>query len=248
VTPDAMPLTGMTAPMAESPSLRAGNGGTAAYELKFLLDEAAARAVEAWARQRLLPDPHGRDGTYHTTSLYCDTSALDVYHRTKGFKRSKYRVRRYGETAAVHLERKTKRGDRVRKRRAVLPLEGLALLAGAEAEPDWPFAWFLRQVRFRGLRPAARIAYDRTALIGHAPEGAVRLTMDRHLVGVPTEGWELPPLRDGKPLLPGGVVVELKYQDALPGLFRELLERLPPVLARASKYRLAVQAWGREKG
>lgn len=248
MTPDAMPLPGLTAPMAESPSLRAGSGAAAAYELKFLLDEAAARPVEAWARQRLAPDPHGRDGTYRTTSLYCDTPALDVYHRTRGFRRSKYRVRRYGETAAVHLERKTKRGDRVRKRRSALPLEGLGLLEAAEAEPEWPFAWFLRQVRFRGLRPAARVGYDRTAFVGHAPEGAVRLTMDRHLVGVPAEGWELPPLRDGKELLPGQVVLELKYQDVLPGLFRDLLGRLPPVLARASKYRLAVQAWGREKG
>jgi hypothetical protein len=243
-----MPLPGMTAPLVESPSLRAGNGGTAAYELKFLLDEPAARAIEAWARQRLVPDPHGRDGTYRTTSLYCDTAALDVYHRTPGFKRSKYRVRRYGELAAVHLERKTKRGDRVRKRRAVLPLEGLALVEASDPEPDWPFAWFLRQVRFRGLRPTARIAYDRTAFIGHAPDGAVRLTMDRHVVGVPAEGWELPPLRDGRPLLPGGVVLEMKYQDALPAPFRELLERLPPILARASKYRLGIQAWGREKG
>jgi hypothetical protein len=136
----------------------------------------------------------------------------------------------------------------VKKKRAVLPLEGLGLVEVADPEPEWPFAWFLRQVRFRGLRPTARIAYDRTAFIGHSPEGAIRLTMDRNLMGVLAEGWELSPLHDGRALLPGGVVLEMKYQDVLPGPFRELLECLPPILARASKYRLGIQAWGREKG
>jgi hypothetical protein len=172
---------------------------------------------------------------------------MDVFHRTKGFKRNKYRVRRYGDTAAVHLERKTKRGDRVRKRRSVLPLEGLGLMEAAEPEPDWPHAWFLRQVRYRGLRPSLRIAYNRTAFIGQTAEGGARLTLDRDLVGVPAEGWELLPLAEGRELLPGGVILELKYQAALPALFRELLAGLPSG-ARSSKYRMGVQAWGWEKG
>src|SRR5262249_21752577 len=157
---------------------------------------------------------------------------LDVFHRTKGFKKKKYRVRRYGESPAVHLERKTKRGDRVRKRRAVLPLDELPRLETADLEPEWPHAWFLRQVRFRGLRPTVRIAYDRTAFIGQTPDGGVRLTLDRDLIGVAAGGWELHPLAEGPPLLPGGVVLELKYQVAVPALYRELLAGLPPV-ARA---------------
>lgn len=245
MTPDAVPYLGLTAPEAQSPSLRAGNGEAAAYELKFLLDEAAARAVELWARQRLLPDPHGRDGTYRITSLYCDTPQLDVYHRSPGYKRSKYRVRRYGETAEVHLERKRKKGERVRKRRVMLPLADLADIDAPDPEPGWAHSWFLRQVRRRGLRPAARVGYDRTALIGQTAEGAVRLTLDRNLAGEPADGWALPAVEAGWPLLPGGVVLELKYQAALPAMFRELLAGLPPARGRGSKYRLGVEAWGR---
>lgn len=245
MTPDAVGYLGLTAPEAQSPSLRAGNGEAAAYELKFLLDEAAARAVEQWARQRMAPDPHGRDGTYRITSLYCDTPQLDVYHRSPGFKRSKYRVRRYGETAVVHLERKKKKGERVRKKRVPLALEELGGLGEVDAEPEWAHAWFLRQVRLRGLRPAARVAYERTALVGQAAEGGVRLTLDRDLVGEPADGWALPAVGAGWRLLPGGVVLELKYQEMLPAMFRDLLAGLPPARGRGSKYRLGVEAWGR---
>src|SRR5207248_490142 len=123
--------------------------------------------------------------TYRTTSLYCDTPAWDVYHKGPGYRRSKYRVRRYGADPAVHLERKTRKGDRVRKRRDTLPLGGLALLADSDPEPGAPWAWFARQVRFRDLRPACRVAYDRTALEGAAPEGPLRLALDRNLAGAP---------------------------------------------------------------
>src|SRR5947209_4475248 len=107
------------APLLVSPALVNGDSGDA-YELKFVLPEAAAGEVEAWARRRLAPDPHGRNGTYSTTSLYCDTSGWDVYHRSAGYRRSKYRVRRYGAAPDVHLERKKKRGDKVRKHRDAL--------------------------------------------------------------------------------------------------------------------------------
>ena len=40
--------------------------------------------------------------------MYCDTQALDVFHRTPGYRRRKYRVRRYDEAWDVHLERKVR--------------------------------------------------------------------------------------------------------------------------------------------
>src|SRR5436305_1036093 len=117
----------------ESPSLApAGGGEGPAYELKFLLDETRAQEVEAWARRRLLLDPHGDPalgGAYQTLSLYCDTPDLDVYWGRPSYKRRKFRVRRYGAAPWVFLERKSKWGDRVAKRRSPVPGEEVALLA-----------------------------------------------------------------------------------------------------------------------
>ncbi len=218
--------------------------GREAFELKFHLPARAAEQAEEWARQRLLPDPHGQAGTYLTTSLYCDTPRLDVYHRSPGYRRSKFRVRRYEQTTVAYLERKRREGDRVSKRRDAVPLIDVPLLGRPEAALDWPGLWFFRQVRFRELRPVCRIAYRRTAFQGPSPDGPIRLTLDRDVIGVPAGDWDVGAVCDGKPLLSGAVVLEMKFRGSLPALFRELLEQLPPTLGRISKYRLCVEAWG----
>jgi hypothetical protein len=235
-------LGGAPAPPIDSPALNRDAWG-AAYELKFRLSEVQAGAVEAWARERMAPDPYGEAGTYRITSVYCDTPGLAVYHRAPGFKRSKYRLRRYGTSPAVWLERKKKQGGRVRKKRTGVPLEELARLAAEAGSLDWAGGWFLQRIRFRELRPVCRVGYDRTAFVGQSPDGPLRLTLDRHLVGVPTRAWEVPPLEEGQPLLPGAVVLELKFHAGLPGLFHELLARLPARPEGASKYRLCVESW-----
>ncbi|MBY0232196.1 MAG: polyphosphate polymerase domain-containing protein, partial [Gemmataceae bacterium] len=233
----------MTPEAALSPSLRKGGGP--AFELKYVLTLDEAAQAEEWARSALAPDPHGKDGAYRTLSLYCDTPARDVFHRSRGYRRSKYRIRRYEQGGFLHLERKTRRGDRVSKKRSVLALDHLPLVESADPEPEWDWGWFLRQVRFRDLSPAARLGYARTAFVGGCPEGPMRLTIDRGLRGEPAAGWDVGPLRDPRPLLEGKAVLELKYADALPGPFRRLLEILPPNRpGGASKYRLCLRAWG----
>jgi hypothetical protein len=125
--------------------------------MKFPLDEPRARAVEAWARRHLRPDPHalpGPNGAYRTVSLYLDTPALDVYRRTGVVGRGKLRIRRYGAEACVYLEHKARFGDRVHKRRSCVPVEELFLLT-EEAPAAWPGAWFARRLRGVGCgRPA----------------------------------------------------------------------------------------------
>lgn len=228
--------------MFDSPSLT--NGAEAAYELKLRVPTDLAETVEAWARQRLHPDPHGIDGRYQTTSLYCDTANLDVYRRSDGFRRRKYRLRRYGDAERVYLERKKRQGDRVWKKRDAVAIDDLMYLAGVEPAADWVGGWFLERLRLRDLRPICKMVYQRTAFLGDVHGERVRLTLDRDLVGVPEREWDLSPVRGGKPLLPGGVVLEMKFHTTLPAVFRELLELLPQGLGRASKYRLCVGAWG----
>jgi hypothetical protein len=237
----------VTAAGFESPSLaRAGAGS--GYELKFLLDAVRAQEIEAWASRRLLPDPHGDPalgGAYRTTSLYCDTPELDVYHRSPSYKRRKFRLRRYGSAPWVFLERKAKSGDRVSKRRTAVPEGELAHLAHPLSPADWPGHWFHRRLAARRLGPACRIVYQRTAYVGSSPEGPLRLTLDRRLRGLLTDdGWSLAAFEGGLPLLRGQVILELKFRAALPVVFKELVLGLRLTPSSVSKYRLCREAWG----
>lgn len=242
----------MTLPLSSagflSPSLGPrGDGDGPAFELKFLLDEAQAHEVEDWARRRLLLDPHGDpelDGAYRTTSLYCDTAELDVYRRTPGHRRRKFRVRRYGVAGWVYLERKAKRGDRVTKRRVAVAEEELPLLEQTLCLADWPGRWFQQRLHRRRLRPACLIRYRRTAYVGTCPEGPLRLTLDRRVRGQLTNAWSVAPFEGGLPLLTGQVIVEFKFRAALPAPFRELVAELRLNPAAVSKYRLCREACG----
>jgi len=244
----------------ESPSLSASTGlEVPAFELKFLLTEAQARDVEERARRHMFSDPHADpalDNAYRITSLYCDTPALDVFHRLAPFQRRKHRLRRYGQTPWIFLERKIKWGDRVKKRRTMIPDADLTILI-QPPQPDrsptalsgldgaaWPGHWFHRHLAMRQLAPVCRIAYERVALVGEAAEGPLRLTFDRHIRGLMRRDWNLDDDGAGMPLLTDQVICEFKYRALLPSLFKEIIlaARLTP--GPVSKYRTFLRASG----
>lgn len=237
----------LTAVGFESPSLgKPGAGAEPAFELKFLIEPGRAQEVESWARGRLALDPHGEPalgGAYRTTSLYFDTPELDVYHRTPSYKRRKFRLRRYGSAPWTFLERKSKWGDQVEKRRTAIPEGELPLLALAASLADWPGHWFHRRLRMRRLVPACRVGYQRTAYVGSCLEGPLRLTLDRRLLGILTDDWGLGPVEGGLPLLAGQVILELKFRRALPAPFKELVRDLRLNPTSVSKYGLCRRAW-----
>lgn len=245
----------------ESPSLLSGrSGGTVsadneaagvrAYELKFHVPDRVAVEVEAWANASgMSVDPHGdpaRGGVYDTTTLYLDTAALDVYHRRPGYARRKYRLRRYGADTAVHLECKTKRGDLVRKERTGIAGDELSLLADTVTPEAWGGHRFHGELSQRRLLPACIVAYTRLAFIGACPEGPLRVTIDRDARSVLRTDWSLDLLEpgEGKPVLTGHAIVELKYLTAVPLPFKELLAKLTLNPGGVSKYRLSRAALG----
>jgi len=237
----------LTPASLDSPSLSAyGKGAEPAYELKFLLDEARAREVEAWGQRHLTLDPHGDPalgGAYRTTSLYCDTPERDVYHGSPWYRRHKFRVRRYGSAPANYLECKSKWGDRVAKRRTNVAAEELALLAPATALETWSGEWFHHHLRERRLSPACRIVYERLAYVGSCSEGPLRLTLDRRVHGILADEWSLAPFDDGRPLLTGQVILEFKFRTALPHPFKQLIAAMKLSPHTVSKYRLCCATW-----
>jgi hypothetical protein len=231
-----------------SPSIQRSPGESVpAFELKFLLAEVVAQQVEAWAAEHLERDVFAgpeRGGSYQTTTLYLDTPGLDVFYRTRGFRGRKYRLRRYGEDERVYLERKSRRGDRVKKRRCDVPLADLAIFPFDGAAVDWPGLWFRDRIGLRALQPVCRISYERTAFVQATSEGPVRLTLDRQIRGLPSAAWDLPPVRDGRHILAGQVICEFKFRAGLPALFKDLIADLKIQPASISKYRRVMTAAG----
>lgn len=230
--------------MSDHPETRTSR--TSAREIKFLLDDEAARAVRDWARAHLLPDVHGggpeRD-EYTTATLYFDTPAFDVFHRRGPFGRSKYRVRRYGTSDVVFFERKLRTADRLAKRRTAAGLGELARLGDAGVDETWPIRWFHQRLRARGLGPICRVSYHRTARVGVTAHGPMRLTLDDHLVAEATGDLAFGG-GGGTPIVPGHTLLELKYRGGLPALFEQLIAEFGLAPQAISKYRLAITALG----
>ena len=221
------------------------NGSSYTAEIKFLVSEATGLRIREWARGRLEADPHGTGpfaDEYRVSTLYLDTAARDVFHRRGSYGRSKYRVRRYGDEPRVFLERKLRTSSRLAKRRTDIPLDDLHLLKTVE-DGDQTTRWFRERVSIRQLAPVCRVSYLRTARFASTPEGRMRMTLDYTLSASTADAFTL----DGAGpagLLPGQMILELKYRGSMPAVFRELADTFAITPGRASKYRVAADALG----
>ena len=114
--------------MAETAGLHLRETRAHAREIKFVVDAARGPELQAWMRANLAPDEFGsgpEHDQFETSSLYFETGQFDVFHRRGSFGKSKYRVRRYGSSPIMFLERKF-RTDRVLiKRRTTAALRRL---------------------------------------------------------------------------------------------------------------------------
>ena len=234
----------------ESPSLF-GPGAEAntatAFEVKFLLTEDQVREVVARVTGKLALDPYAdpaMGNAYLTTSVYTDTPNFDVFYRTEGYDRDKFRVRRYGVTGPVFVERKTKNGEKVRKHRSKIDAQEVPDLAAPALNGEWASEWFHSQLIEKQLAPVCRVAYERVAYLGTADGGTVRLTFDRNIRGVLAHEWELLPVGPVAPIVPQFVVTEFKFRTAMPALFKGIVADLALAPAPFSKYRTFVQAAG----
>ncbi len=232
-----------------SPSLSgSADASTPAYEVKFLLAEEQAAEVEARLRDHLALDPHAdpaRGNSYLVTSVYYDTPRFDVYCRTEGFRNQKYRLRRYGDAPMVFLERKSKRGKRVWKQRAEVPLGEVATVLSAEPAVGRPGDWFVRELAEQQLGPVCRVTYERVAYCGRDGDGGnIRVTMDRAARGLLSADPVAEPFADGLPLLTDEVIVEFKFLAAMPALFKGVVAALKLTPGGVSKYRRCAQAAG----
>ena len=215
-------------------------------EIKFVVDSAVGRRIQAWARERLAADPHGAGPSgdeYRVTSLYFDTADRDVFHRRGSYGRSKYRIRRYHHEPTVFLERKLRTAVRLAKRRTMIELTSLPLLTVGDPVDGNGTTWFRRRLELRRLAPVCQVSYVRMARGGETLDGPARLTLDHALVARLTDTFSFEPPA-GMPLLGDEMILELKYQGTAPAVFKHLVEEFALEPRRASKYRVAAGALG----
>jgi len=216
----------------------------AAREVKFLVAPDVAGRILEWSRSRLAPDPYANGASgdeYQITSLYFDTSAFAVYHRQGSFKRSKYRIRRYGSSDMVFLERKLRTSTMLSKRRTTVPIDELRRLLESEAKTRWAGFWFEQRLGARQLAPVSQVSYHRHARVGTGPYGPMRLTFDDGVKVQPCYGLQFDPPA-GVPVLETHTIIEMKYRAELPGILRHLIEEFALQPSPVSKYRLSLDA------
>ena len=215
-----------------------------AREIKFLANASMRPALVEWARTHLEPDGHGTGvhaDEYATSTLYFETKDFDVYRRRGSYGRSKYRVRQYGGSNVVFLERKFRTERLLAKRRTIVPISDLDRLAADTPDRSWDGFWFHRRIALRRLRPLIQLSYDRVARIGASSTGPVRLTLDTNLRALPLPDCAFLP-GIGLPFLEGFCVMEVKYRVSIPAIFRQLMETFGLQVQKMSKFRSGMRA------
>lgn len=215
-----------------------------AHEIKFVVSSGLGHLIRETARLVLSPDPHATgpmSDEYRTTTLYFDTEEFAVFRRNGSYRRAKYRIRRYGQSNVVFLERKLRTRSVLSKRRSPMPVTDLGRLANGALESTWPGGWFSDRLRLRRLSPVCQLSYSRTARVGRNEHGAFRLTLDEDLSAQVVETTAFRDA-DGVELLAGQTILEMKFVNTMPAVFKRIIEdfRLEPT--QVSKYRLGIQS------
>ncbi len=227
--------------------------GTKLYRVE---DKYWGTALELYQLQRRLDtvlradmNENGRDG-YSVVSLYFDDLADScLAEAAEGNNdRRKYRIRIYNHSLdVIKLEVKENRNNRIFKKAKRITAEELEKLADGRCIEDSssaedPAFLFNAAIRTRGLRPKVIVAYERKAYT-YAP-GNVRITFDRNVRAsrrtdeFGRQGIAYDFLEDGDSVL------EIKYDEFLPGFILQLMETGRLRQTAYSKYRLCRERYG----
>lgn len=185
----------------------------------------------------------GSDG-YRISSLYFDDIRDSCLQDTvDGVNwRNKYRIRIYNDSLdVIKLEVKSKKNNRIQKRSKTISkaqmeslMRGECIEDGASAKD--PATLFNLAIRTQGLRPKVIVTYERKAYVYET--GNVRITFDRNVrassrveaFGEKNISYDF--LREYDKVL------EVKYDELIPGFLLQLLELGNMQQSAYSKYQL----------
>lgn len=218
------------------------------HENKFLISRQSAELLKIQLPRYMSRDPHvGESGTYTIRSLYFDDLQFHAFaEKAAGVNdRIKYRIRCYDYSDAVfRLEKKEKHGDLSRKTGQTVTKEQiLALQRGVPDESLLEAGGLIGELLTgrtgSGLRPRVLVDYDRTPFVCSA--GNTRITLDENVRTIPYcadlfagHGTMIPVLEEDR------VILEVKFDDFLPGYLSECLQSVPKAAMAVSKFALCL--------
>lgn len=218
------------------------------HEYKYLISRADAELLKLRLPHIMERDPHaGESGQYTIRSLYFDdVSAAAYYEKMDGIdNRTKYRIRFYNyDGSNIKLEKKEKLGNLTRKTAQTITKNDARALEYARSQgcPDTPEG-LTEELRLacnsRGLRPKVLVDYDRTPFLCRA--GNTRITIDENLRTRPYIAHLFASPRAMTQVLePDQVILEVKFDDFLPGYLADALADIPKVNMAISKFAMCM--------
>ncbi|KAA3614447.1 MAG: VTC domain-containing protein [Planctomycetota bacterium] len=224
------------------------------FECKYLIPPQVVPAVRHYLQSFAQPDPYAARSPgfrYRISSLYLDSSDLQLYGTTvQGIKnRYKLRIRTYDDLpqSPTFFEVKKRTDGAIRKRRAKVPRElgmrfldsRLRLRPGEGSEiPD--FQEFRDHCQRTQAAPLIRVRYWREAYESTGKD-PVRITFDTELMHQITlqpdlrmhcPGWLTTPIP--------GTILEIKFTDLCPSWVLELIRTFQLQKQSVAKYILSV--------
>ena len=217
------------------------------HEYKYLISRQSAELLKLRLPHVMRPDPHaGPTGQYTIRSLYFDDVNFSAFEeKVSGVdNRTKFRIRCYNyQDNYFKLEKKEKKGHLTRKTaRRISRAEVLRLQkeTGIPLERDCDLAEELRlRNRQQGAVPVVLVDYDRTPFV--SVYGNTRITLDENLRSIPYVHDIFAPGHPAMPVMePDQVILEVKFDDFLPGYLDACLADIPKVPMAISKFAMCL--------
>lgn len=216
------------------------------HEYKFLISQNAATLLKMRLPHIMGRDPHaGPGGQYTIRSLYFDDPQYTAFRdKVDGVDdRTKYRIRCYnGDTSLCRLERKEKKGHLTRKTGQAISAQDALALQNRDFT-DYHPQGLSQELRVlcasAGLQPMVLVDYDRTPFV--CASGNTRITLDENLRTRPYCGDLLASQHSMIPVLEENeVILEVKFDDFLPGYLSQALSDIPKIPMAISKFAMCM--------
>jgi len=228
------------------------------YEFKYIINNRLVEALEFYLEKVGLKKDASQNGYYTVTSLYFDTPALDDYHdKISGLKyRRKLRARVYNDNfyiaKNVWLEIKEKHDMNINKMRASIEYDdwmyflkiGNTFKIGNKYKENKIIQKFLYLFHIKNYRPHIVVKYTRKVFIADFLSG-IRVTIDRNLE---TCAWKVF-MDNGEmsDVYRGEAVLEVKFTQAIPWWFGNMLKQFQLSRQSFSKYTNSVDMLNKHK-
>ncbi|WP_461205059.1 polyphosphate polymerase domain-containing protein [Clostridium sp. DL1XJH146] len=219
------------------------------HEHKYLLDYGTYLQIRNNLQKLMKLDEHTLDGEgYHIRSLYfddIDNSAL--MEKSSGIQvRKKYRIRIYNYShKTIKLEIKEKYGDYTNKLASKISKEEYEKIISSDISSlafsnDNVKEKYYSEIRNKLLKPKVIVDYHREAYI--LPYNDIRITFDKNLSAArPCQNIFTDKLYSKRLPEDYSLIMEIKYNNFLPGHIKKMLEAYSLTRLSVSKYLLCRQ-------